>query len=210
MYQIIVYNHGKRYKKIKTYKTYSNALAKYKKVLEGNKVYFPRLFMYDHRTTDYELVLTAPPSNKPTEFIRNDLGAMVKLIPKGNFVIKKVSKYEIEETFTRKFTKEQYQFKDLIRFLLSKPNVTFVIIVINNKVVLEYFENEEMELFILKNPGDAYRLSETIKKFAVSNDIHDRFIFFQDPSMDMRIHIYDKLEEKYNVDRVFMHKITTH
>ena len=64
MYKIILYNNGKRVKVIKKYNTYTNAIKKYKELLDSNVVYFPKQTLWNGVKTDYELVLTAPIKNK--------------------------------------------------------------------------------------------------------------------------------------------------
>jgi hypothetical protein len=97
----------------------------------------------------------------------------------------------------------------LVKHFAKKRNLTCVLQVINNKLVVEYFENEDIDMFILKDCDNAYNLCETIKEFNQINNITN-FIYFQEPAMDSRIRIYDILEEKYNISRVYMHKISTH
>jgi hypothetical protein len=209
MYKIIIYNNGKRVKVIKKYNTYTNAIKKYKELLDSNIVYFPKQTLWNGVKTDYELVLTAPIKNKAKEYFRNEMGALVKIKTKGDFVIKKISSYKIEEVFKNKITDKKMTFKDLVKHFARKRNLTCVLQVINNKLVVEYFENEDIDMFILKDCDNAYNLCETIKEFNQINNITN-FIYFQEPTMDSRIRIYDILEEKYNISRVYMHKISTH
>jgi hypothetical protein len=209
MYKIIIYNNGKRVKVIKKYNTYTNAIKKYKELLDSNVVYFPKQTLWNGVKTDYELVLTAPIKNKAKEYFRNEMGALVKIKTKGDFVIKKISSYKIEEVFKNKITDKKMTFKDLVKHFAKKRNLTCVLQVINNKLVVEYFENEDIDMFILKDCDNAYNLCETIKEFNQINNITN-FIYFQEPAMYSRIRIYDILEEKYNISRVYMHKISTH
>ena len=178
-------------------------------MLKDNTVFFPKEFLWDGTETDYELVLTAPSQNKSKEFVRNDLGAMVKLIPKGEFSIKQVEKYAVEDVFKNKVDNKKYNFKTLIKKILSVKGLTYTLIVINNKLVIERFENEDMDVFVLKNKQIANSLFETIKSFNNTNGLKN-FIYFNDPTLEMRLRIYDDLEEKYGISRVYMQKISTH
>lgn len=209
MYEIVLYNNGKRVKTIKKYVRYSNAIRKYDFLLNTNKVFFPKEKLWDGRKTDYELVLTAPAENSGKEFIRNELGALVKIKTKGNFVIKKINKYSIEDVFKDRITHKKYTFKTLIKELLKKQGITYVLLVISNKVVIERFENEDLNVFILKNQDAAYSLSEIIKTFNLTNGVNN-FIYFQDPSLDTKLRIYDRLEEEFNISRDYMQKVSTH
>ena len=73
---------------------------------------------------------------------------------------------------------------------------------------IEYFENDDVDLYVLKNCDDAYRLSETIKQFANVNGLHN-FIFFQEPTLENKVRIYDTLQEKYGVTREYMYRLGT-
>ena len=75
---------------------------------------------------------------------------------------------------------------------------TRVVLSINNKLVIEYFENESLDVFVLKNRQDSQRLNETIKEFAYANGLTN-FIFFNDPTIDTVKRIYDSLELNYNI-----------
>lgn len=208
MYQIILYNNGKRVKVIKNYNLYSNAIKKYRALLSANNVYFPKTTLWDGRETDYELVLTAPPKNKGKEHYRNELGALVKIVTKGNFSVKQVNKYSIEEVFRDKLNNVKITFRDLIKHLLRKGDTTCVIYVIHNKLFIEYFENDDVDLYILKNCDDSYRLSETLREFALANNLTN-FIYFQDPTLENKIRIYDLLEERFGISREYMQRVGT-
>lgn len=208
MYQIILYNKGKRVKVIKKYNLYSNAIKKYRAILNANKVYFPKKTLWDGSETDYELVLIAPVKNKTKEFFRNEFGAMVKIKPKGDFSIKQVSPYEIEEVFSDKLNNKKIVFKDLVKNLVKKHELTPVIYVLNNKIYIEYFDDVGVDLYVLKNCDDAYRLSETIKSFASANGLVN-FIYFQEPSLENKTRIYDLLNDRYKITREYMYRLGT-
>jgi hypothetical protein len=208
MYQIILYNNGKSVKVIKKYNLYTNAIKKYRTILKDNRIYFPKKTLWDVSETDYELVLIAPVKNKAKEFFRNEFGAMVKIIPKGEFSIKQVSPYEIEEVFRDKLKNKKIVFKDLIKTLIKKHELTPVIYVLNNKVYVEYFDDYDVGLYVLKNCDDAYRLSETIKSFASANNLIN-FIYFQEPSLENKTRIYDLLNERYKITREYMYRLGT-
>jgi hypothetical protein len=209
MYKIVLYNNGKKVKTFKTYNLYSNGIKKYRDMLKNNNVYFPKQFLWNGSKTDYELVLTAPPQNKSKEFFRNEMGAVVKIVPKGDFGIKQIEKYPIEDTFKNKVDNKKYNFKTLIKKILNVKDLTYTLIVINNKLVVERFENEDLDVFVLKNREVAYQLFETVKSFNNANNLTN-FIYFEDPTLDMRMRIYETLEEKYNISKFYMQKISTH
>lgn len=208
MYKIILYNNGKRVKVIKKYNLYSNAIKKYKDILNKNKVYFPKKMLWDGSETDYELVLIAPAKNKTKEFFRNELGAMIKIKPKGEFSIKHVSEYKIEEVFRDKIKNKKIVFRDLIKIIIKKHDLTPVIYVLNNKLYIEYFDDEDINLYVLKSCDDAYRLCETIRSFANANNLVN-IIYFHEPSLENKTRIYNLLNEKYQISRDYMYRLGT-
>jgi hypothetical protein len=209
MYKIVLYNNGKKVKTFRAYNLYSNAIKKYRDMLKNNNVFFPKQFLWNGTKTDYELVLTAPAQNKSKEFFRNEMGAMVKIVPKGDFSIKQIEDYLIEDTFKNKIDNKKYNFKTLIKKILNVKDLTYTLIVINNKLVVERFENEDLDVFVLKNREIAYQLFEAIKSFNNANNLSN-FIYFEDPTLDTRMRIYETLEEKYNISKFYMQKISTH
>ena len=209
MYKIILYNNGKKVKTFKTYNLYSNAIKKYRAMLKGNSVFFPKQFLWDGKKTDYELALTAPPQNKGKEYFRNEIGAVIKIKPKGNFIIKQLNKYPIEDSFKNKIDNKKYNFKSLVKKFLSAKDLTFTLIVVNNKLVVERFENEDLDVFVLKNKSAAILLLETVKSFNNTNNLTN-FIYFDEPTDDIKSRLYETLEEKYGITRFYMQKISTH
>lgn len=206
-YEVVLYDSGKRIKVIGSFRTYSESLAVYKDTLKANKSFFPKEYNWLGVERDYELALLGPENSKSIEYFRDDKGALVKVKTGGNFVIKKIAPYSIEERFKHKNSGKKYEFKSLVKdFLIG--NTTKVVISINNKLVIEYFENEVIDVFILKNSNDSQRLNETIRSFSLSNDMGN-FIFFKDPTRDTIKRIYDSLELNYGISRRWMSKVST-
>ncbi len=207
-YEIILYDNGKRKKVFRRYKKYAMAVAYYNKLLKENKVYFPKEYLWTGVKVDYELVLTAPPQNKSMDHFRNEFGAVVKIKTKG-FVIKKIEKYEIEDTFKNKLNNKTYEFKGIIKEFTKNNNLTYSLSVINNKLVVERFENDKLDMYVLKNKFIAVKLLNTIKSFNICNGLTN-FLYFEDPSFYNKIRIYDILETKYNITRLYIYKLSTH
>jgi hypothetical protein len=209
MYKIILYNNGNRKKCMGSFRLYTDALNKYNKILDQNQVFFPKQYMWNGVKTDYELVLTAPnTNNKKIEHFRNEFGALVHIVPKGDFVIKKIQPYLVEEEITHKNSDTKHDFKSFIKNFILKDNTTKVITTINNKLVIEYYENDNVDLFILKNNSDSIRLNDLTSNFVQSNSLGN-FMFFNEPSKDNKIRLYDKIQEQLGLDRHYLIKIST-
>ena len=87
LYRIIIFKNGKRVNQLKTYRTYKNALIGYNRLLRENKIFFPKKILWDGTEANYELILTAPKTNKGKEYYRNDLGTLIRIVPNGDFTI---------------------------------------------------------------------------------------------------------------------------
>lgn len=163
--------------------------------------------MQDGSSTDFELGLVGPPDGKNIDFFRNEFGTLIKIKPKGDFVIKKLNPFEVEELFLYKNKNQLIDFKTFIKHFIFNEK-TNVIYCLNNKLVIEYFEDDEIQLFIFKSPDDAIRLNELIQQFTYANNLTN-FIFFNDPTKENKIRLYDKLESKLNLSRVYLQKNST-
>lgn len=207
-YKIILYNNGKKIKTFAVAKTYNESVKVYNEILKENKYFFPKEYDWLGKEVDYELVLVGPKSGTSIKHFRDGMGALVKVKPKGDFVIKKVNPYYIEEEFKHKNKDEKHTFRTFVKNFLVKDNTTKVILSINNKLVIEYFENENIDVFVLKNRSDSQRLNETIKEFSHANNLPN-FIFFTDPTLDTVKRIYDHIEANYGISREWMSRVST-
>lgn len=207
-YKILLYNNGKRVGLLDAAKDYSSAIKLYSDIIKGNNCFFPKKYNWLGVETDYEAVLIGPKTGTSITHFRNDLGALVKVVPKGDFVIKKITTYCIEEIFKHKNTDTKHTFKTLVKQFLVNNSDTRVILSINNKLVIQYFENENLDVFVLKSREDSQRLNDTIKNFSYSNGLGN-FVFFNDPTIDTIKPIYDALEANYGISREWMARVST-
>jgi hypothetical protein len=207
MYKIVLYNNGKKIKTFEKFSKYGDSIRKYNQLLEENQIFFPRRTMWNGVPSDYELVLTGPKESKKIEYVRDEFGKLITVVPKGDFIIKQINPYDVEEVITHKNTNKRYHFKEFVKkFLVT--SMTVIITTINNKLVLEYFENEHIDLFVVKNNDDSMRLNQLIKDFCNANK-KNNFMFFDDPSRDNKFRLYDKIQEQLGLDRHYLIRITT-
>ena len=185
--------------------TYNESVKVFNQILEANVCFFPKEYNWLGKETDYELVLIGPKTGTSINHFRNEMGALVKVKPKGDFVIKKIKPYPIEEVFKHKNSDEKHTFKSLVKKFLVNNDNTRVIFSMSNKLIIEYFENEQLDVFVLKNQSDSIRLDETITQ---TNGLTN-FIFFDDPTMDTIKRVYDTLEANYGISREWMARTST-
>jgi hypothetical protein len=123
-------------------------------------------------------------------------------------VIKEIQPYLIEEKFKHYNTQKMITFKDLIT-LLMKEKYSKSIIAFHNKIAIEIFETEEIELFILKNKNDAKRLYHLIKKFYYDNKMTDCFFFNKPQNYMELITFYEKIHQKTGMTKTQVTKQST-
>lgn len=145
-YKILLYNNGKRVSVLDTAANYSDGVRLYNDIVKNNKCFFPKEYNWLGKETDYEVVLIGPKTGTSINHFRNELGTLVKVVPKGNFVIKKITPYCVEEAFKHKNTDTKHTFRSLVKDFLVNNNYTRVILSINNKLVIQYFEDEHLDV----------------------------------------------------------------
>ena len=135
-YKILLYNNGKRVKVIDRIATYNESVKVYNQIFEANVCFFPKEYDWLGKETDYELVLIGPKTGTSINHFRNEMGALVKVKPKGDFVIKKIKPYPIEEVFKHKNTDEKHTFRSFVKKFLVNNDNTRVILSMSNKLII--------------------------------------------------------------------------
>jgi len=98
-YLIVLFKNKQRYKLIKKYKTFDNAISFYeKKMKESDSVYFNIEIESDNQV-DYELGLIVSGGSKvETIYITDELGRNIKVETDDNsFKILKIGKYNLQK-----------------------------------------------------------------------------------------------------------------
>ena len=112
------------------------ALNEYNKLIELNKVFFDKDSTWDGLNTDYEIALISPSDNGGgIKYFRNELGAKVLIKPTGDFVIRKINPYYMEETFKYKNKDVKYTFRTFVKDFIVNNQLTKSISTINLKFV---------------------------------------------------------------------------
>lgn len=207
-YKIVLYNAGKRIKCLGTFDKYSEANEFYQLNLVPKNIFFPKISDWRGRQTDFELVLLGPPEGQNIDHIRDEIGRKVALTAPDGYTIKKISEYFVEETFLHKNTGQKLQFKDLVkRFVLGKPG-TKLFHSIKNKLVIEYADIDDLDLFTLKNQSDAVRLNNIIRDFCMNAGIETN-LYFPNMEKDLRIMVYKMCEDRLGLSRRYMTREST-
>ena len=204
----MLYNAGKQTKFFRGYKSYANANNKYQTLLANNKILFPKFSNFLHIDTDYELVMLGPPGGKHFGNTRDELGRNITLMAPKGCSIKKIDYYMIEDTFKHKNTDKKYQFREFAKDFIVNKKGTKAFYTVKNKLVISYFDNDDIDVFVVKCMDDAIRLNDTVKQFCIANDVRNNMFF---PIVDRygRMDIYDAVEEKLGIARTYMSREST-
>jgi hypothetical protein len=177
-FRIVLLVNGKYRKTIGRYKRRRNAFADFYKLIEDNKVIFPKKYTNGNkiRLVKYEICITKPTEETDTfRIIHDKLGRLVTEKPLGDWTILTSEVYNIEETFW------MFGFDPRI----SRPTITEIIKriimntptksnprevwVVHNKLLI--FNENEFDMVICKNRSDAQRLNRTLYNIAKDEDL---------------------------------------
>lgn len=201
----VILTKNKKLRKI-LYKCRSNefAINKFRQIIKENNVSFPQKFV-NYRgiiPVKYELLLIKErDENDKNRIVRNEYGKLVEEIS-GNdkWVIIDRVPYQIEETFWvfgYNPLKNRFDIKKIIKEILlkniRKKNFTMQIIVVQNKLIFQSYD--ELEIIFCKNKADAIRLHDALMEAAITTRM-DKLLFFGLAGDKMIGELYVKIQEK--------------
>jgi hypothetical protein len=191
-YLIVLFKNKQRYKLIKKYKTFDNAISFFqKKMKESDSIYFNIEIESDNQV-DYELGLIVSGNNKfDTIYITDELGRNIKVETDDNsFKILKIGKYNLPEKITTVNTKERLTFDDFIKKYLRGDSLKMVSN-LNNKVIVQ--NDEKINMFSCKTVGEAERFLSSLEKYMIDNNKRNSIIV-RDTSFQQRKYMYELLK----------------
>lgn len=207
-YKIMLYNNGRRVKCFGDYPSLTVVLHKFEEFINTNLILFPKLSNFNGFAMDYELVILGPPEAKNIRLAVDEIGRNITLQSPDNYTLRKIEKYFIEDVFTNKFTREQFFFADFVKRYVVVDNGTKIFYCVNNKLLIEYVDIDEYELFVLKNEEDCIRLNNLIRDFCVSTKLYHN-IFLPKIDYSTTQQIFDLLESRYKIERAYMIRQST-
>jgi hypothetical protein len=190
-FQIVLFKNKIKKKIINKFKTYKRALLQFETITgESKNVIFPVKFE-NGVSSIYELaILERKTKNDEKLFIKDEFGRQVRVdLEDGEFYIKKIVYYDIEEEFLDYQTKKKIDSKNFMKKYLSRSGVK-MISKINNKIVVQI--NELYSLFTFKNTSDADRFLDDLGNHLRKINKND-CILVKDYSTIHRKYLYDIL-----------------
>lgn len=208
MYQIVLFKNKIKKKIIKKFKTSKRAVNYYKSLLDiSDNVIFSK--QYDNGfESDYELALLSPKNiDSGSLFVKDEFGRQIKIeIVDDDYVISKISKYNIDEYFVDYDTKLKINTSTFIKKYLDNTGLKLVS-KLNNKIIVQ--NDEVFKLFTFKNDDDSSRFIDSMLEHFIKSKRMD-CIFVKDSDTMQRKYLYDLLVENgFPKSYLFRHS-TTH
>ena len=204
MYRVVLLVNGKYKKTFSRCKYRENAFKSFYRILNKNKVVFPKKFInYDKiKKVKYELCVT-----KPTEdgdqfrLIRDKTGRLHQEKPLGDWTILHSDEYEVEETFWM-YGRDPKEYRptimDIVKILsvgaYAKNNIRQAIVV-HNKLVI--YNEDQFDMILCKNIHDAQRLHHKLFEILKKNKIKT-IIFMGTASKFMISEMYELIMQRTN------------
>ena len=190
-YTIILFKNKERYKIIKNYKTYKNALPFFNsKVKESNDVVFD-VQTENGRDVNYEIALIEKTSEKLFPIYRTDeMGRNIPVqLNDPNYAILKIEKYNIPEKVFHISKKQKISSEKLINTYLKGDSLKLVS-KLNNKIIIQ--DEDIYNLFSLKSIYDADRFLINLEKYMISNN-KSNCLIVKDSSREQKKYLYEIL-----------------
>jgi len=190
-YTIILFKNKERYKIIKNYKTYKNALPFFNsKVKESNEVVFD-VQTENGRDVNYEIALIEKTSEKLFPIYRTDeMGRNIPVqLNDPNYAILKIEKYNIPEKVFHISKKQKISSEKLINTYLKGDSLKLVS-KLNNKIIIQ--DENIYNLFSLKSIYDADRFLINLEKYMISNN-KSNCLIVKDSSREQKKYLYEIL-----------------
>lgn len=219
-YKLMLYSVRHLETKQKAYKTkmfiadddYDKVLTKYYQLLENNgEVLFPKKVNFRGETIHHELAILSNTGEGLVK-IKDEEAKIVRTVRRVNkdeYVIIKTSQYLIEEKFKHWNSGAMITFQELVKkFFVLFDGVRFVTI-LNNKIVIEHETMDLMDLLILKNVDDSYRISTLLYQYCNSVGLSNKVVFYEEPFGQEKYDYYDKISKRLGIKRSQLIKIST-
>jgi len=207
-YIIILFKNKERYKIIKKYNTYKNALQLFNsKVSESNSIVFD-VQTENGNDVNYEIALLEKTSEKLFPIYRTDeMGRNTPVeLNDPNYNIIKIEKYNIPEKVYHITKKEKISSEILISKYLKGDSLK-VVSKLNNKIIIQ--DDDKYNLFSLKSIYDAERFLINMEKYMMDNN-KTNCLIVKDSSSPQKKYLYEVLSKLgYSKDMLYRTS-TTH
>jgi len=207
-YVIVLFKNKKKYKIIKEYNTYKNALSLYnQKVKECDNVIFD-VQTENGLDVKYEIALLEKSSSKVVAIFKTDeMGRNIKLdVDNPDYSILKIQEYKIPEKIQNVKTKEREDVNSIIKKYINDSSLKLVS-KLNNKIIIQ--DDDKFNLFSSKSEYDAERFLINLESHMISNN-RKNCLIVRDSSIEQKKYLYEVLSNVGFDKKMLYRKTTTH
>jgi hypothetical protein len=207
-YLVVIFKNKDRYKIIKKYLKYKNALNFYNKEVKlSNDVIF-NIETENGKKVKYEIGLLEKTSEKLIPIYKTDeIGRNITIqLDDPNYGILKIDDYRFPEKIQNIKTKKRIDIDELIKKYLKGDSMKMVS-KLNNKIVVQ--DNDVFNIFSCKSSDDAERLLNSLQKHFMEIKKKNCLIVF-DSSSAQKKYLYEVLSEKGFDKNMLYRTSTTH
>jgi hypothetical protein len=207
-YVIVLFKNKVKYKIIKKYQTFNNAINFYNnKVKESNEVIFP-VKIENGKESLYEIILMEKTKNKINPIVKTDeLGRNITLnLDNPEYSILKINDYNISEKIFSIDKKIKLDSKKVINDILKGENFKLVS-KLNNKIIIQ--DDDKIRLYSLKSNSDSYRFLESLRTHLIQTD-KNTCLVVPDSSIEQKKYLYEILVNLGYDKKMLYRTSTTH
>ncbi len=207
-YIIVLFKNKQRYKIIKQYKTYKNALTLFKSMIDENKEVVFDVQTENGKDVKYEIALLEKSSAKLIPmFMTDEMGRNVKVdVDNPDYTITKIEGYKIPEKIQNITTKERVEVNQLIKKYITDSSLKLVS-KLNNKIIIQ--DDDKFNVFATKSIYDAERFLNNLETYMISNNRRNCLIV-KDSSIEQKKYLYEVLSNQGFSKKMLYRTSTTH
>jgi hypothetical protein len=207
-YLIVLFKNKVRYKIIKKYQKYNNAINFFnQKLKENNSVIF-NVATENGKDVKYEIaILEYKNKNKPTLFKVDEYGRNISIeLENEEFSITNIEDYKIPEEIYDVKNQNKISIKKLLDSKLKTDNLK-LISKLNNKIIIQ--NDDDYSLYSLKSIYDADRFLNSLQDYLITNNKKNCLIV-KDTSSQQKKYLYEVLSNLGYNKKMLYRTSTTH
>jgi hypothetical protein len=207
-YLIVLFKNKERYKIIKNYKKYKNALTQFNLQVDRMSDVVFDVQTENGKDVKYEIALLEKTSEKLLPiYLTDELGRNQSVqVDDPNYSIIKISDYKISEKLHNIRTNERIDTNDVISKYLKTDSLK-LISKLNNKIIIQ--DDDVFNLFSLKSVYDAERFLNCIESYLINNNKRNCMVV-KDSSPEQKKYLYEVLSKQGFNKGMLYRKSTTH
>lgn len=207
-YIVVLFKNKIKRRIIKKFKTHKRAKKYFDNLVEENKNIVFGVEIENGKECKYELGLLEKTSGSLLPyFVKDELGRQIKVeLEDPDYNLINIVPYKKEEFIYNVKTKERMTINKFISKYLPKTGFKLVS-KINHKITIQ--NDEEINLFSLKNDDDCERFMDELSNYFISQKRVDT-MFVKDTSFEQKKYLYDILENNGISKSILYRRFTTY